>query len=160
MFKEPSLQQPFRAELRALDLGSCVVARPGRKRTLVDRKLLNRRLFKRATEAGERIAVVEIVEVALVLARSPGDVETRLGACSGEGDVAPLLESCFAGAENERTLDGQALGRMACDRVGVAGIAALEVAAAEFDGRAAIGVNRRASAVRGRRVGRCRGCRS
>ena len=79
--------------------------------------------------------------MALVLARGAGDVKTGLGAGSGEGDVRPFLESCFAGAEDERTLESEALGRVAGDRVGVASVACLEVTAAEFDGRAAVGVD-------------------
>ena len=113
--------------------------RPGRQRPLVDGELLDRGLLECAAEAGERVAVVEVVEVAFVLARVAGDVEAGLGAGAGEGDVAPFLQACFAGAEDEGALDGEALGGVAGERVGVADVAGLEVAAAEFDGRAAVG---------------------
>ena len=113
--------------------------RPGGKRALVDCELLDGGLFERAAEAGERVAVVEVVEVAFVLARRAGDVEAGLGSRAREGDVAPLLEARLAGAEDEGALDGEALGGVAGERVGVADVARLEVAAAELDGRAAVG---------------------
>jgi hypothetical protein len=47
---------------------------------LVDGEQLDRGFLERAAEAGERVAVVEDVEVALVLARGAGDVEARLRA--------------------------------------------------------------------------------
>ena len=127
---------------------------------LIDCKLLDRRLLERATEAGERVAVVEVVEVALVLARSAGDVEAGLGSCARKRDVAPLLEPCLAGAEDEGALDGEALGGVAGEGVGVADVARLEVAAAELDDRAAVGRDDRASAVRSRPARRFRASRS
>ena len=141
VLEESAAQSFVRRRVGTFDLRPRVVPRSRRQRLLVDRELFDRRLFERAAEAGERIAVVEVVEVALVLARRAGDVEAGFGARSGEGDVAPFLEARFAGAEDEGALDGQALGGVAGDRVGVASVARLEVAAAEFDGRAAVGVN-------------------
>ena len=101
---------------------------PDGKRALVDGELLDRGLFERAAEAGERVAVVEVVEVAFVLARRAGDVEAGLGAGARERDVAPFLQARFAGAEDEGALDGEALGGVAGERVGVADVAGLEVA--------------------------------
>ena len=80
--------------------------------------------------------------MALVLARVAGDVEAGLRSRAREGDVAPFLEACLAGAEDEGALDGEALGGVAGERVGVADVAGLEVAAAELDGGAAVGGDR------------------
>ena len=55
------------------------------------------------------IPLVEDVEVAFVLPRSAGDVEARLRAGAREGHVGPFLQPCFAGAEDEGTVDGEAL---------------------------------------------------
>ena len=104
------------------------MSRPGRQRALVDGELLDRGLLECAAEAGERVAVVEVVEVAFVLARGAGDVEAGLGSRSGERDVAPLLQARLAGAEDEGAFDGEALGGVAGERVGVADVAGLEVA--------------------------------
>ena len=68
-----------------------------------------------------------------------GDVEAGLGSRARERDVAPFLQARLAGAEDEGALDGEALGGVAGERVGVANVARLEVAAAELDGRAAVG---------------------
>ena len=43
--------------------------RAGRERALVDGEPLDRRLLECLAEAGDRVAVVEVVEVALALAR-------------------------------------------------------------------------------------------
>ena len=59
--------------------------------SLVDGEQLDRRFLERAAEAGERVAVVEDVEVAFVLPRSAGDVEARLRAGARESHVAPFL---------------------------------------------------------------------
>ena len=102
--------------------------RAGRQRALVDGELFDRGFLECAAEAGERVAVVEVVEVALVLARVAGDVEAGFGAGAGERDVAPFLEACLAGCEDEGAFDGEALGGVAGERVGVADVARLEVA--------------------------------
>ena len=104
------------------------MARPGRERALVDGEVFDRGFFECAAEAGERVAVVEVVEVAFVFARVAGDVEAGFRAGAGEGDVAPFLEACLAGAEDEGALDGEALAGVAGERVGVADVAGLEVA--------------------------------
>ena len=75
----------------------------------IDCKLLDGGFLKRTTEARQRVTVVEIVEVALVLARRAGDVEPGLRSCAREGDVRPLLQPRLPSAEDEGALDGQAL---------------------------------------------------
>src|SRR5581483_3392445 len=120
-----------------LCLGLVQVAR--RERSLVDGEPLNRRLLERLREARHRVAIVEIVEVALALAHVAGDVEARRLPGAGESDVAPLLQPGFARAEHERALDGDALAGVAGERVGVADVPRLEVAAAECDAVAAVG---------------------
>src|SRR5581483_1524378 len=94
----------------------------GWKRSLVKREEFDRGFFEGAAEAGERVAVVEFVEVAFVLARGAGDVEARLCAGAREGDVAPFLQTSFAGAEDEGALDGEPLGGVAGERVGVSDV--------------------------------------
>ena len=66
--------------------------------------------------------------MALALARRRGDVEARLLARAGEGDVAPLLQSLPADAEDEGALDGDALGGVPGEGVGVADVPVFEVA--------------------------------
>jgi hypothetical protein len=80
--------------------------------------------------------------VAFVFARGAGDIEAGLFAGAGKGDVAPFLEAGFPGAEHEGAFDGEPLGGVAGERVGVADVSVLEVAAVELDGRAAVGGNR------------------
>ena len=120
---------------------------PRRQRTLVDGEFLDRGLLECAAEAGERVAVVEVVEVAFVLARRAGDVEAGFGPRPRECDVAPFLQACLAGSEHEGALDGEALGGVAGERVGVSNVAGREVGAAELDGRAAVGGDRQRSLV-------------
>src|SRR2546430_1196482 len=48
-----------------------------------------------------------------------GEVEARLAAGAGEGDVAPLLERALVAEEDEGSLDGRALGGVAGERVAV-----------------------------------------
>jgi hypothetical protein len=64
--------------------------------------------FERASEAGEWVTVVEVVEVAVVFARGAGDVEAGLAAGPGERDVAPLLLARLACPEDEGAFDGEA----------------------------------------------------
>ena len=98
--------------------------------------------------------------MALVLARGAGDVEAGLCAGAGEGDVAPFLQPCFAGAEDEGALDGEALGGVPGERVGVADVPGLEVAAAELDGRAAVGGDGERAPVEVDPLDRAAWCRS
>jgi len=50
-----------------------------RQRSLIDGEFLNRGFFECAAETSERVTVVEVVEVALVLARVAADVEAGFG---------------------------------------------------------------------------------
>ena len=136
-----------------------LVPRAGRQRALVDGEPLDRGLLECAAEAGERVAVVEVVEVALALARGAGDVEAGLLRARGRGRRSPTPAVAPAGAEDEGALDGDALGGVAGERVCVADVARLEVAAAELD-RSPRSVT--TSSVRCLRstARRCRGCRS
>jgi hypothetical protein len=61
------------------------------------------------------------------------DVEARLLAGARERDVPPFLQPACIGAEDERALDGEPLARVPGEGVGVADVAALEVAAVEAD---------------------------
>jgi hypothetical protein len=117
------------------------MARSGGERTLVDGELLASRFFERAAEAFERVALVGVVEVALVLACSAGHVEAGLRARAGERYVTPFLKPRLARAEDEGALDGEALGGVTGEGVGVAEVARVEVAATELDDRPAVGRN-------------------
>ena len=97
----PQPRTAIDTELAPLDLRPGVMERPGRKGTLVDGEALDRRLLEDLAEAGDRVAVVEVVEVALSLSRDARDIEAGFLAGSGEGDVAPLLEAEASRAENE-----------------------------------------------------------
>src|SRR5689334_5326179 len=108
---------------------------------LIDCEFLDRRLLECAAEPSEWVAIVEVVEVTLVLARCPGDVEAGLASRSREGDVAPLLEPCLARAEHEGPFDRKTLRGVAGDGVRVADVARIDVVATELDDRAAVGRN-------------------
>src|SRR6266545_6807522 len=110
--------------------------RAGRQRALVNGEFLDRGLLERAAEAGERVTIVEVVEVAFMLARSAGDVEAGFRPCPRQRDVAPLLQTRFAGTEDEGTFDGEPLGGVAGERVSVSNVAGRKVRATELDGRA------------------------
>src|SRR5438128_575780 len=120
-------------ELGALDLRAGLVTGARRERSLVDGEQLDRGLLECTAEAGEWVGVVEDVEVALVLTRVARDIEAGLLAGAGEGDITPFLETGLSGAEHEGALDGQALGRVAGERVGVTDMARFEVASVEFN---------------------------
>src|SRR4051794_14959601 len=115
------------------------MSRPGRQGSLVDREVLDRGLFERPAEAREWVAVVEVVEMALVLPRRACDVEAGLCPRTRECDVAPFLQACFARAEDEGAFNGEPLGGVAGERVGVSDVAGREVGGAELNGRPAVG---------------------
>src|SRR5688500_5511936 len=65
LVEQPEPRSVALAELRPLDLDARPMLRPGRKWALIDGKALDRRLLERLRHAGHRIAVVELVELAL-----------------------------------------------------------------------------------------------
>src|SRR5581483_12223511 len=129
----------MRGACRTIDLGPHRVARSALVRPLIHRKPLDRRLFQSAGEPCHWVAIVELVEVALAIDDVRGHVEPRPIARPREGDVAPLLQAGFAGAEDEGPVDGHALSAVARQRIGMAGVPCFEVAAAQLDAVAAIG---------------------
>src|SRR5919204_1847014 len=74
-----------------------------------------------------------------MLARTAGDVEARLRTSARESDIPPLLQPCFASAENESAVDRKPLGGMSRKCVRVTNVAHLDVSAAQRGRRAAIG---------------------
>src|SRR5262249_35483110 len=92
-----------------------------------------------AAEAFERVALVDVVEVALAFPCGARHVEARLGAGAREGDVAPLLEPRLARAEDEGTFYGEPLGGVTGAGIGVPEVARLEVGAAQLGCRGAVG---------------------
>src|SRR5438034_9513369 len=105
----------------------------------MDCRSFDRGFFECASEAGERVAVVEVVEVAFMFAGSAGDVEAGFYPRSRKRDVAPLLEASFARSENKRALNGKTLSRVAGQRIRVADVAGLEVPPGELDPRPPVG---------------------
>src|SRR5947199_8952370 len=99
------------------------MSRTAWQRTLVDSELLDSRLLEGAAEAGERVAIIEVVEVALVLARRAGDVKARFRPGPRERDVAPLLKTSLAGSQHEGSLNGEALRGVASECVRVPNVA-------------------------------------
>src|SRR6266536_2155145 len=85
LFEKPAAHLLLWGVLRPLYLRSRVVSRPRRQRPLIQGEFLDSRLLKCASEAGERVAVVEVVEVAFVLARRACDVEAGLRPRPREG---------------------------------------------------------------------------
>ncbi len=110
-----------------------------RQWALIDGQLLDCGFLESTSEPGEWVAVIEVVEVALMLARVPGHVEPGFRPGTGEGDVAPFLESRFAGSENEGPFHREALRGVARQRVRMADVARFEITPAELEGRAAVG---------------------
>ena len=93
------------------------------------------------------VAVVEVVEVALALARFAGDVEAGLLAGARESNVAPLLQALAARTEHEGAVDRDALRRVTGQRVAVADVSRLEIGAAELGALAAVGQQRQRAAI-------------
>ena len=112
LLEEPPLHPLLRREVGPFDLRPRVMSWARGQRALIDGELFDRGLLERSAEARERVAIVEVVEVAFVFARRTADVETGLRAGPGERDVTPLLQARFAGPENEGAFDGEALGGM------------------------------------------------
>src|SRR5205823_8316628 len=91
---------------------------------------------------GERIAIVEVVEVALVLAWRTGDVEAGFCTGSRKRDVSPLLEARLARTEDEGALDSKTLSSVAGQRICVADVPGLEIALGDFNDWTSIGRDR------------------
>jgi hypothetical protein len=75
MPERPDARVASIAQLRSLDLGTGVMPRTDRKRTLIDREPLERGLLEGGRKLSYGRAVVELVEVALSLRDFTGDVE-------------------------------------------------------------------------------------
>jgi hypothetical protein len=105
LLEEAALHSLLGREVCAFDLRPCLVPRARGQRALVDGESLDRGFFECSAEAGERVAVVEVVEVAFVFTRVAGDVEPCFRAGPRERDVAPLLQARVAGSEDEGPFD-------------------------------------------------------
>ena len=92
LLEEPPLHPLLWREVGPFDLRPRVVSWARGQRALVDGELFDRGLLECSAEARERVAVVEVVEVAFVFARRAGDVETGPRAGPGERDVTPLCK--------------------------------------------------------------------
>src|SRR4051794_24772491 len=101
--------------------------RPRRQRALVDGEFLDCGFLECAAEAGQRVTVIEVLEVAFAVARHACDVEAGPGPRPRERNVTPLLQSCLAGSKDESAFDGEALGGVPGERVSVSNVSGCEV---------------------------------